>query len=59
MEADQPKAESPKRKLRWFQFRLRTWFIVVAIISVLLWFCEAAKTRPPHPPATQPPATKP
>jgi hypothetical protein len=34
MEAEPPKAESPKRKRRWFQFSLRTLLIGVVIIAI-------------------------
>ena len=39
MEAEPPKAEPPKRKRRWFQFSLRTWFILVAIAVVQSAVC--------------------
>jgi hypothetical protein len=36
MEAQRPKAESPKRKRRWFQFSLRSLLIVVTLLCVWL-----------------------
>jgi hypothetical protein len=35
MQADPPKAEPPKRKRRWFQFRLRTLMIVVTLLATV------------------------
>jgi hypothetical protein len=34
MEAEAPKADPPKRKRRWFQFRLRTLMIVVTLFCI-------------------------
>jgi hypothetical protein len=35
MQTEPPKADSPKRKRRWFQFSLRTLMIVVTLVAVL------------------------
>jgi cytoskeletal protein RodZ len=37
MEADPPKTNPPKRKRRWFQFSLRTLFVVVTLIAAACW----------------------
>jgi hypothetical protein len=39
MEAEPIKAEPAKRKRRWFQFRLRTWFVVMTILAVQCAVC--------------------
>jgi hypothetical protein len=39
MQSEQPKADSPKRKRRWFQFNLRALFVVVAIVAVQCAVC--------------------
>jgi hypothetical protein len=39
MEAEPPKAEPPKRKRRWFQFSLRTLFVVTAVVAVQCAVC--------------------
>jgi hypothetical protein len=34
MQTEPPKADPPKRKRRWFQFSLRTLFVIVTILAV-------------------------
>ena len=34
MQTDPPNAEPPKRKRRWYQFSLRTLFIVVTVVAI-------------------------
>jgi hypothetical protein len=34
MQTEPPKADSPNRKRRWFQFSLRSLMIVVAVLAV-------------------------
>jgi hypothetical protein len=38
METDPPKVEPPKRKRRWYQFRLRTLMIAVTLLAVPLGY---------------------
>ena len=40
MEAELSKADTPKRKRRWFQFRLRTLMIVVTVFAMPLGYVE-------------------
>ncbi|HEV2970986.1 MAG TPA: hypothetical protein VGY55_13520 [Pirellulales bacterium] len=37
MQTEPPKAEQPKRKRRWFQFSLRSLFVVTTIVAVAVW----------------------
>jgi hypothetical protein len=39
MEAEPPKADLPTRKGRWFQFSLRTLFVIMTIIAVQCSVC--------------------
>ncbi|HEV2971232.1 MAG TPA: hypothetical protein VGY55_14755 [Pirellulales bacterium] len=39
MQSEPPKADSSKHKRRWFQFSLRTLFVVVAIMGVQCGVC--------------------
>jgi hypothetical protein len=39
MQTEQPKTEPPKRKRRWFQFSLRTLFLVMAVVTVQCGVC--------------------
>jgi hypothetical protein len=34
MPSELPKADPPKRKRRWFQFSLRTLFVIVTILAL-------------------------
>lgn len=39
MEAETPKADQPIRKHRWYQFSLRTLFVVMTIVAVQCAVC--------------------
>ncbi|HEV2968861.1 MAG TPA: hypothetical protein VGY55_02655 [Pirellulales bacterium] len=44
MQTEPPKADPPKRKRRWFQYRLRTLFLVVTILAVPCgWLANQAR----------------
>jgi hypothetical protein len=45
MEAEPPKSDPPKRKRRWFQFRLRTLFVLTLITGVAMTWLVAKKER--------------
>jgi hypothetical protein len=44
MEAEPPEADPPKRKRRWFQFSLRTLFVVVTVAAAVAAWLFAAET---------------